>query len=164
MILAQQSRRSRSLSPKTQLARFVTELFGKSAVGAAFSGSLEIQSPAPVWVIGLQFSGQAFSTVPIPRASSLGAAIVFLSSAMPGGWATTLRLLNNTSSPITGTVDIFDTAGNPITISLNGGQASTFTAPRDSNGQSAFLKKDVANQPVQDFITHENGKLRKITV
>jgi hypothetical protein len=92
---------------------------------------------------GLHFSGQVFSTVPIPGASGLGGAIVFPQ------FATTLSLLNNTSSAISGTVDIFDTLGNPMTISLNGRQASTFTysipaqrnalfTPRDSNGQSPF--------------------------
>ena len=138
-----------ALPAKGQIARFVTELLGSSVVGAAFHGSLEIQSSLPVSVIGLQFSGQVFSTVPIPGASPPGAMIVFPQFAMSGGWATTLSLLNNTSGVIAGRIDIFDTAGNPMTITLNGTEASTFTysipaqgnllfAPRDSNGQSPF--------------------------
>jgi hypothetical protein len=90
---------------------------------------LEIQSSVPVWVLGLHFSGQVFSTVPIPGASGLGGAIVFPQ------FATTLSLLNNTSSAISGTVDIFDTLGNPMTISLNGRQASTFTYSIPAQGK-----------------------------
>jgi hypothetical protein len=68
---------------------------------------------------------------------------------MSGGWATTLGLVNNTLSPISGRVDIFDSNGNPLVIPWNGQHNSTFTytippygtvifAPRDSNGQSPF--------------------------
>jgi hypothetical protein len=149
---------AQSLAGKGQLAKFVTELFATGVIGAAFSGSLEVQSSLPVSLIGLRFSGQAFSTVPIPGASAPASSnifsggsnpIVFPQFAQSGGWATTLNLLNNTSGVMSGRVDIFDSAGNPLTLSLNGVQASTFTysipaqgdvllAPRDANGQSPF--------------------------
>jgi hypothetical protein len=138
-----------TLPAKGQIGKFVTDLFGSSAVGAAFHGSLEIQTSLPVSVIGVGFSGQVFSTVPIPGAAAPGPTIIFPQFAMSGGWATKLSLLNNTPSAISGHFDIFDTSGNPMTITLNGTQASTFTysipaqgnlsfAPRDSNGQSPF--------------------------
>ena len=68
---------------------------------------------------------------------------------MGGGWATTLALVNTSTSTISGRVDIFDQSGNPMAVGLNGGTQSTFRytiaprgtltlAPRDSNGQSPF--------------------------
>jgi hypothetical protein len=68
---------------------------------------------------------------------------------MSGGWATNIALVNNSSSMITGRVDVFDTTGNPLAVDLNGATQSTFTysilpngtfvlAPRDANGQSPF--------------------------
>jgi hypothetical protein len=68
---------------------------------------------------------------------------------MSGGWATALDLLNNTSSPMTGRVDVFDPSGNPLAVQWNGSTQSSFTyfvppngtvslSPRDTNGQSPF--------------------------
>jgi len=140
-----------SIAPQNQIARFVTELFPGNTVGAAFRGSVTVQSSVAVSIIGLQFSGQAFSTLPISAApgSVSGNAIVFPQFAIAGGWATTLGLLNSSSNAISGRVDVFDQSGNPLTVSLNGFTQSTFRysipsggalllAPRDSNGQSPF--------------------------
>src|SRR5262249_7331223 len=127
--------------------------------GDAFRGSLTIQSSTPVSIVGLRFSGQEFSTIPIPVASPSNvpqqgpfggpAASIFPQFAMSGGWATTIGLVNVSSTPIAGRIDIFDPNGNPLPVSWNGAQASTFNysipakgsaffAPRDSNGQSPF--------------------------
>src|SRR5262249_8509060 len=40
-----------------QVARFLSELFGSTAVGLAFTGSLHLQSDTPFAVLGLRFSG-----------------------------------------------------------------------------------------------------------
>jgi len=150
-----------SIPARQQLARFVTELF--PAIGAAFRGSLNIQSSVPVSLIGLRFSGAQFSTLPILTSGSAAVpsriltngnvggagALIFSQFAMSGGWATTLELLNTTSNLMSGRIDIFDSTGNPMAVSLNGATQSTFTysipargsitlAPRDSNGQSPF--------------------------
>jgi hypothetical protein len=140
-----------SIAPQNQIARFVTELFPANAIGAAFRGSVTVQSSAPVSIVGLQFSGQAFSTLPTSAAagSVIGNAIVFPQFAIAGSWATTLGLLNSNSNAISGRVDVFDPSGNPMTVTLNGSTQSTFRysipsggalllAPRDSNGQSPF--------------------------
>jgi hypothetical protein len=144
-----------------QLAHWVAELF--PSIGQAFEGSLDIQSPVAVSVIGLRFSGAQFSTLPVPANSpspvptrSLGngsvggpSAVIFPQFAISGGWATTLGLLNNSSTSMSGRIDIFDSTGNPMSVNLNGVTKSTFTyalpphgsgtlAPRDSNGQSPF--------------------------
>lgn len=162
-----------TLPARQQLARFVSELFPAGAVGAAFRGNLDIQSSTPVSIIGLRFAGVEFSTLPTsgtasfagvptrvlsagqtaetPSEGSVGGATatLFPQFAMSGGWATTLGLLNTTSSAITGRVDVFDTSGNPMAVTLNGSTKSTFRytipargsltlAPRDANGQSPF--------------------------
>ncbi|PYS21525.1 MAG: hypothetical protein DMG11_27830, partial [Acidobacteria bacterium] len=112
-----------SIQGRQQLARFVTELFPSSAIGAAFRGNVTIQSSIPVSIVGIHFSGIEFSTVPVPVASaplSATSPVIFPQFAMSGGWATTLSLLNTSSGAISGRVDIFDTNGNPMTVTLNG--------------------------------------------
>jgi hypothetical protein len=146
-----------------QWARFVTELFPASTLGASFQGSLEIQSATPFSVVGLRFSGIDVSTLPVvatipaavplrtPSGAVIGGpnAIMFPQFVMGGGWATSLGLVNNTSGPISGRIDIFDPSGNPMSVKLNGTMQSTFVysipakgavtfAPRDANGQSPF--------------------------
>jgi len=102
--------------------------------------------------VGIHFSGIEFSTVPVPVASaplSATSPVIFPQFAMSGGWATTLSLLNTSSGAISGRVDILDTNGNPMIVTLNGTASSTFSysipargsmtlAPRDANGQSPF--------------------------
>jgi hypothetical protein len=148
-----------SVSARAQVSRFLTEFFSASTIGSALRGSVTIQSSVPVSMLGLRFSGQEFSTIPIPitnpasvpAQSGVGGpnAIIFPQFAMSGGWATTLGLVNNTSNPISGRVDVFDPNGNPLTVPWNGQGSSTFRytiesrgtlilAPRDSNGQSPF--------------------------
>jgi kelch motif-containing protein len=139
------------LFAQSQVARFVTELLPSQVVGAAFRGNLTIQSSIPVSIVGLRFSGVEFSSIPVPStgAPNPSAAIVFPQFAISGGWATTLGLLNNTLSVVSGRVDIFDKNGRPMPVTLNGVTNSTFSysipprgsltlAPRDSNGQSPF--------------------------
>jgi len=53
-------------------------------------------------------------------------AIMFPRFAMSGGCATTLGLVNNTSSSISGRIDIFDSSGNPMVIPWNCAHNSTF--------------------------------------
>src|SRR5581483_6871647 len=89
-----------TLSAHSQVAKFVTEMFSTSAIGAAFRGSLEIQSQVPVSIVGLRFSGQEFSTVPIPVSSASSPQTVFPQFAMSGGWATTLGLVNNGATAV----------------------------------------------------------------
>jgi hypothetical protein len=139
------------LSPQSQVARFVTELFSSELMGSAFRGSLTIQSSLPVSIVGLRFSGGEFSSIPTPfnALSRAGSTIFFPQFAIGGGWATTLGLLNNSSEPMSGRVSIFDKDGRSMTVTFNGVTASTFDyaipargsvtlAPRDSNGQSPF--------------------------
>ena len=152
-----------TLQAQQQSARFVTELL-PGPTGAAFRGTLELESPNPFAVLGLRSNGIEFSTLPVTgtavqtgvplRALSNGAvgggkAIILPQFAMAGGWATQVALVNNSGTAAGGRVDIFDTAGNPMPVTLNGVTQSTFSygiaaggmfllAPRDVNGQSPF--------------------------
>jgi len=142
-----------------QIARFMTELLTGATLGAAFRGSISLQSSTPVSIIGFQFSGAQFTTPPfavsnpaaVPANGPVGGpnATMFPQFVMSAGWATALDLLNNTSSPMTGRVDIFDPSGNPLAVQWNSSRQSTFTysippngtvslSPRDTNGQSTF--------------------------
>jgi hypothetical protein len=72
---------------------------------------------------------------------------VFPQFALGGGWATQLALVNDTASAVSGRFDVFDGSGNPMSVTLNGFNRSSYTysipaggafvfAPRDANGQS----------------------------
>ena len=140
---------SLTLQSRQQIAKFLSEIL---SVGAAFRGSLTIQSSTPVYIVGLRFTGPVMSTITISgtAASQTNSnSLVFPQFALGGGSATTLALVNDSTSTITGRVDIFDQSGNPMVVRLNGATQSTFSytiaargsltfAPRDSNGQSPF--------------------------
>jgi len=156
---------------RQQVSRFLNELFGSDIVGSGFRGSLRMQSATAFAAIGLRFSGPIFSTLPVaiiapvpgvpsatliagtrpnaPQAGIVGGsnALILPQFVISGGWATEIALVNNSSSTIAGRLDLFDTAGNPMAVTMNGETRSTFTysipvggtfvlAPRDSNGQS----------------------------
>jgi hypothetical protein len=153
-----------TLQPQQQLPRFVDELFDSNTIGGAFRGNLRIQSLLPFSVLGLRFSGQEFSTIPVAglangagipaRTLATGtiggpAALILPQFAMSGGWATQLALVNTAGTTATGRIDILDANGNPMAVRLDGLTQSTFTysilaggsfvlVPRDANGQSPF--------------------------
>ena len=152
-----------TLQAQQQSARFVTELL-PGPTGAAFRGTVELQSSTPFAVLGLRSNGIEFSTLPVTGTAvqtgvpvrSLGngvvggsTAIILPQFAMAGGWATQIALVNNSGTVARGRIDIFDTAGNPMSVTLNGAAQSRFSyaiaaggmfllAPRDVNGQSPF--------------------------
>jgi hypothetical protein len=160
-----------SIPARAQVAKFVNELFDADTIGLGFRGSLRLQSSTPFSVVGLRFSGFVFSTLSVavtapvpgvpsqtltagttpntPLAGTVGGsnALIVPQFAIAGGWATQIALVNNTTSTLSGRIDLFDTAGNPMGVNLNGETRSTFNysipvggtfvlAPRDSNGQS----------------------------
>jgi type 1 glutamine amidotransferase len=137
-----------TLPAHQQLTKFVSEIF--QGIGAeGFVGSLRIQSSSPVSVLGLRFSGVLFSTLPVANnAVSPGkTSPVFPQFAMGGGWATQLALVNDSVSTMSGRFYVFDNLGNPMPVTLNGFNRSSYTysipaggafvfAPRDANSQS----------------------------
>src|SRR5262249_4292900 len=89
------------------------------------------------------------STPDVPTTGAIGGAnaILLPQFAIGGGWATQIALVNTSGTLATGRIDIFDSNGQPLAVSLNGSTKSTFKyfitaggtfvlAPRDSNGQS----------------------------
>ncbi len=157
-----------SVPSHQQTSKFVTELFSsQSAVPSDVTGTLAITSAGssnlPVSVIGLRFRGRNFSTLPITSLSGTsgplpiiatgvgGAGAVLLPQfAAGGGWATELVMANTGTSALTVRVDLFKQDGTPLSASLNGQTASSFTnliipaggvltlAPRDRNGDDDF--------------------------
>ena len=140
------------LPERHQAARFLSDIFSDS-IPAPVTGSVRIEGIAPLSLIGLRFSGSTFSTIPL-RSSRMvidgSGTLVFPQIAMGGGWATQIALLNNGGETITGHIDIFDTAGNPMSIDLNNTFQNAFAysipaaaggflfAPRAQNGQPVF--------------------------
>ncbi len=160
-----------SVPAHAQVAKFVNEMFGTDTIGTGFRGSLRLQSASPFAAVGMRFTGSVFSTIALavatptpgvptrtltagvaantPQVGVVGGAtaLIIPQFALAGGWSSQLALVNNTNSTITGRIDVFDTAGNPMAVKMNGEVRSTFTysipvggtfllTPRDANGQS----------------------------
>jgi hypothetical protein len=152
----------------SQIAKFITELFGSQAnIPSDFQGTLIVTvtgaSPLPISITGLRFRGTNFSTLPatslVPATTPLpviktgvgGAGAILLPQfAADGGWATQVVMANTGTSAITVRLDLFKSDGSALTASLNGTSASSFTnlsipaggviafAPRDNNGDDDF--------------------------
>jgi hypothetical protein len=147
-----------------QTSKFVTELFSGQPIPSDVEGTLDITSSGPaVSVIGLRFRGPNFSTLPVTNlagnagplpminANVGGAGAVLLPQfAAGGGWATEIIVVNPGSSSVTVRVDLFKPDGTPLSATLNGQTASSFTnlvipaggtitlAPRNPGGDDDF--------------------------
>jgi len=150
-----------------QTSKFVTELFTDSSIPRDVTGTLAITTAGtgslPVSVIGLRFRGSNFSTLPVTNLSGNAGSLPVIATgvggpgavlvpqfAAGGGWATELVLANTGTTSMTVRVDLFTKDGTPLTTTLNGKTASSFTdltipaggvltlAPRDRNGDDDF--------------------------
>jgi hypothetical protein len=151
-----------------QVSKFVKDLFSTpTSIPSDFTGTLAITSAGssnlPVSVIGLRFRGANFSTLPITNlagnsgplptiATGVGGAgaVLLPQFAAGGGWATELVLVNSGTDSLTVRVDLFKQDGTPLTTTLNGTTANSFTnivipaggvvtlAPRDKDGDDDF--------------------------
>ncbi len=151
-----------------QVVTFVGQLFeDQPSVPRDVTGTLVVTSAGtsnlPVSVVGLRFRGWNFSTIPVtnlsgnsgplPQIGSGGGpgAVLLPQFVVGGGWATELVLANTGTSDLTVRVDIFNGKdGNPLSATLNGKTASSFTgliipaggvlilAPRDPVGDDDF--------------------------
>ena len=139
------------LPERHQAARFLSDALPDS-IPMVFTGSVRIESTAPVALLGVRFSGSTFSVVPL-TSSRLpmdgAAALIFPQIAIGAGWATAIELVNNRDETITGRIDVLDTAGNPMSVDLNNTFQYSFVysipaggafllAPRTQNGQPLF--------------------------
>jgi uncharacterized protein len=148
-----------TLQPRQQIARFVSEIFSGSD---SFIGSLQVQSSLPISAAGVRFSGNVFSSAPFlhkqditgvptriltstsvpfaPKPGEIGGpgAAIFPQIAMGGQWTTQIALVNSGNNTITGRIDVFDTAGNPMPVTLNGLFQSTFLYSIPSGGTAVY--------------------------
>ena len=137
-----------------------------------FQGSVHIQSSTPFSLLGLEFTGSLFSTLPASTAVTVngvpartvngrpvsnpntlvagvtgGAGAVLIPQfALSGGWATQLTLVNSNTTSISGRVDFFDPGGNPIPVRLNGNIQSTFTYTVPLGGTFLLAPRDANGQ------------------
>jgi hypothetical protein len=155
-----------------QVINYVTGLFPNQSLPSDITGTLAITSIAtggtsalPVSVIGVRSRGLNFSTIPVTNLSAAagplptikpnvgGAGAILLPDFVSGGgYATELIMMNtNATGSLTVRVDLFKADGTPMTATLNGTTASSFTtlapipaggvltlAPRDKNGDDDF--------------------------
>jgi type 1 glutamine amidotransferase len=160
-----------SLESRHQIAKFLTEVL-PDALGAGFMGSLRVQSSEPVSVLGLGFSGTVISAAPItargrtadiplrtlmagslpsiPAAGVVGGsnASIFPQIAIGGGWATEVALVNYSVRPISGRLDVFDPAGNPMAVEFNNLYQSTFPYSIPAAGTFLFAPRDEEGRPI----------------
>ena len=138
-----------SILARQQIAKLITELFPPPAPGgfttqvaipSEFIGTLTITSSSPVSILGLNFRGPNYSTVlvtdltsannlmPIivPNVGGAGA-LLFPQFVIGGGWSTEIAITNTTAAFITVRVDVFTQSGAPLSVTLNGLTASSFT-------------------------------------
>jgi len=150
-----------------QIVSFFTELYAdQPSVPRDVTGTVAITSAGssnlPVSVIGLRFRGANFSTEPVTNLSGnvgplppIGngggpGAVLLPQFVVGGGWATEIVMVNTGTVNLTVRVDLFNGNGSPLSATLNGQTASSFTnlsipaggvltlAPRDQNGDDDF--------------------------
>jgi hypothetical protein len=123
-----------------QVAKFVTELFANHrSVPRDITGTLTVSSTNPIAVMGLRFRGITFSTLPITSLTPPapvpvfstgvgGPSAVLLSQFVTnGGWRTEIVIGNTGTTPLTVRVDLFKSDGTPLTTTILGKTASSFT-------------------------------------
>ena len=128
-----------TVNPRTQVAKFIVELFDDVAdLPQEFDGSLMVVSNIPVAVLGVRFRGSTFSTIPITSLSSpetvplisagVGGpfALILPPFAAGGNWSSEIVISNTTAIPLTVRIDLFRQDGGPLTTRLNGQSGSSF--------------------------------------
>lgn len=149
---------------RSQTVEFLTQIFANGSVlPTEFTGSVEIDSTAPVSVAGLRFRNGNYSAIPFVPLTSLTSTLPVIAtnvggsgaSLLPlfvagGGWATEIVIANTNSSSVTVRLDLFTETGSSLTTALNGQNFSSVTnltipakgilvyAPRDRNGDDDF--------------------------
>lgn len=141
-----------------QITKFVTDLFdGQPNMPGNLTGTLQIASDVPVAVVGLRFRGANFSTLPATNLSASSpvpvisagvggaAAIILPQFATGGGWATEIVLANTGPADLTVRIDLFAQDGKPLTATLNGTSASSFTGITIPKGGVVILARMIAD-------------------
>src|SRR5262249_13897209 len=113
------------IPPNGQIAKFLNQDPFNANLG--FQGTLSFTSNVPVAVVALRgFTNQRgeflITTLPVIDLTTAPAngAIVLPQFADGGGWTTQVILVNPTDSPMTGSVQFADGAGQPVPVSIVG--------------------------------------------
>jgi len=146
-----------AIAPGSHGALFVTQVFSdQSTVLSNFTGTLSITSDNPIAVVGLQFRGVEFSTVlitslsaatSVPTVSSgVGGpgAVILPDFAEDGGWSTEFSIANPGTSVLIARLDVFDSNGKPLQITLNGKKQSSFNVTVNPSGIAILAPIDGA--------------------
>jgi hypothetical protein len=138
-----------SVLARQQIAKLLTEIFPPPLPGgfttqvpipAEFVGTLNVTSSSPVSILGLNFRGPNYSTTLVtdlspainlmpailPNVGGAGA-LLFPQFVTGGGWSTEIAITNTSSASMTVRLDVFTQGGAPLTLTLNGQTASSFT-------------------------------------
>jgi len=141
--------RTITLATRRQLLQFVTQIFAPGtgtvfSVGSAlpneFIGTMLISSNSPIYIMGLRFRSDNFSTMPVNVITASTFPIPFITSgvggigaflfphfATGGGWASELVVSNLGSTSATVRLDFFKSDGSSMTVPLNGTLGNSFT-------------------------------------
>jgi hypothetical protein len=149
--------KSEAVAPGNHGALFVSQIFSdQSSVLSNFTGTLSIASDNPIAVVGLQFRGVEFSTILIASLSAAVSvptvspgvggpgAVILPDFAEDGGWSTQFSIANPGTSTMTARLDVFDSNGKPLQITLNGTKQSTFNVTVNPDGVAILAPVDGA--------------------
>jgi len=149
--------KSEVLAAGNQGALFVTQIFSdQSSVLSNFLGTLSITSDNPIAMVGLQFRAVEFSTILITSLSATPSvptisqgvggtgALILPHFAENGGWSTQFVIANPGTTTLIARLDIFDSSGKPLQITLNGVTQSTFNVTVNPNGVAILAPVDAA--------------------
>ncbi len=111
-----------NLGPRSQLARFPEELFAGTGVDLAqFRGSLEVESLRPVIGMAIRLGPGQFATLPVAPMGFGQSRLHFAHFGDGSGVSSTLILVNSFADrTASGTVFLFDSQGDPLSVNING--------------------------------------------
>jgi hypothetical protein len=134
-----------SLLINGQLARFIEEIFQDSGIDfSQFRGTLEVSSPVPLNGLALRVSPAELATLPVTPANPPNNPLYFAQFGNGQGISSTLILINPSPTKATGTVQLFASDGNPLSVNINGTiQNGTFSFETPPQGV-AFFQTDGA--------------------
>ncbi|MDA2934688.1 hypothetical protein MYX82_10150 [Acidobacteria bacterium AH-259-D05] len=122
-----------SLSPHGQLAQFPEHIFQGTGIDfSGFRGNLQVSSPEPIIGMAIRVSPGQLATLPVTSPTAESTTLHFAQFGDGGGISSTLILVNPFDETANGTVNLFDSGGNALSVDINGTLQSgsfSFTLP-----------------------------------
>jgi hypothetical protein len=108
-----------TLGPRAHTAKFIKELTGYSWTG--YKGLVEISASAPITAVTLrslvnQRGEFLLTTFPVADLERPAPPAIFPQFADGGGYRTEIILISPGSEPVSGTISLFDDAGQPVAL------------------------------------------------